>query len=131
MSKDREGRVPSQRQLRVGEAIRQGLAEVLMRGEVHELADGLPPVTITEVRMTPDLKLATVYMTTLGGTDVEAAIKTLASAAAPLSKVMARRLTLKYMPRFRFLSDTSFDSAARIEGLLLEVSTDDEDQRES
>lgn len=130
MTKDREGRAPSQRQLRVGEAIRQGLAEVLTRGEVHELADSLPPVTITEVRMTPDLKLATVYMTTLGGTDVERAINALARAAAPLSKVMARRLTLKYMPRFRFLPDTSFDSAARIEGLLSEVGRDVEDQRE-
>ncbi|MEO1544742.1 MAG: 30S ribosome-binding factor RbfA [Pseudomonadota bacterium] len=112
-------RGPSQRQLRVGEMIRQALSDVLTRGEIHDddLAGSL--VTITEVRMSPDLKLATAYVRPLGNLQPAGPIiKALARHAKFIRGQVAPKVNLKYAPQFRFREDDVFDEAQRIEELL-------------
>jgi ribosome-binding factor A len=110
----------SQRQLRVGEALRHVLAELLLRGEIHDplLADA--HLTISEVRVTPDLRHAVVFVTELGGELRTELSQALARAAPRLRGEVARRLHLKYAPELSFRPDTSFREAARIETLLAE-----------
>lgn len=110
---------PSQRQLRVGEMIRHVLSDLLMRGEIHDddLAGSL--ITITEVRMSPDLKLATAYVRPLGNLEPAGPIiKALARHAKYIRGAVAPKINLKYAPQFRFLEDDVFDEAQRIEELL-------------
>ena len=99
----------SQRQLRVGELIRRALSEVLIRGEAHGLAVPGSTVTVTEVRPSPDLRQATVYVMPLGGRDREATLAALAEARAELRRAVMRRVRLKYAPDLRFVIDESFD----------------------
>ena len=109
---------PSQRQLRVGELVRHALSDVLARETLDEPAIDGAPVTITEARMSPDLKIATVYVTTSTG-DVQAVVKALARKAKFLRGRAATHLNqMKYMPTFRFREDESFDNFARIDALL-------------
>ncbi|HWL31011.1 MAG TPA: 30S ribosome-binding factor RbfA [Xanthobacteraceae bacterium] len=109
---------PSQRALRVGELIRHALSEMLTRGEIHDpvLEDHL--VTVPEVRMSPDLRLATIYAMPLGGRDVEAVIEALDRNKRYLRGEIARRVNLKFAPEIRFRVDERFDEAERIEKLL-------------
>ena len=111
-------RSPSQRQLRVGELIRHTLAEMLSRGEVRDPdLEGLV-VTVTEVRPSPDLKVATVYVMPLGGVGGDLALAALGRAAPYLRGRIAREVDLRFAPELRFALDTSFDEATRIETLL-------------
>ena len=114
----RQGRPPSQRQLRVGEAIRHRLAEVLQRGETHapEL-EGLS-VTVSEVRMSPDLRTATAFVSRLGGEAGGELVATLNRVQPLLRHHVAQAVRLKFAPRLVFRLDTSFDAAARIDALL-------------
>jgi ribosome-binding factor A len=109
---------PSQRQLRVGEAMRHVLAELLVRGGVREpdLADAA--LTVSEVRISPDLRHAVVFVTELGGELGSGRLETLQRAAPMLRGEVARRLQLKYAPDLAFRADRSFAEAARIEALL-------------
>ena len=100
---------PSQRQLRVGELIRRTLSDVLMRGETHEPELAHVSVTVGEVRMSPDLRVATVYVMPLGGVNVRDVIKALARAAPELRRAINKALTLKFSPELRFLPDETFD----------------------
>jgi ribosome-binding factor A len=110
---------PSQRQLRVGEEIRHALAAALARGDhLPDPALADMNLTVTEVRMTPDLKIGVVYVRPLGGGDVKAAVKLLAQAAYVLRKAVAKSVRLRYVPQLRFMADTSFDEAAKIDSLL-------------
>src|ERR687889_910477 len=109
---------PSQRQQRVAELIRHALAEVLSRGDVQDDVLTRHVITIPEVRMTPDLKLATAYVMPLGGRDEDAVIKALDRNKKVLRQEVARRVNLKFAPDLRFLRDESFDEAARIDALL-------------
>jgi ribosome-binding factor A len=111
-------KAPSQRQLRVGEVIRHTLTEVLQRGEVHDEVLDAHIVTIAEVRMSPDLKLATAYVMPLGGQDEKAVVEALNRNRKFLRGVVARRIDMKFAPDVRFRVDDSFDEAARIERLL-------------
>ena len=109
---------PSQRQLRVGELVRHALSNALARGETRDPAlDGVV-ITVPEVRMSPDLKIATVYVMPLGGGDREGLVKALARDAKLLRREIAGRVSLKYMPELRFRMDETFDEAARIDRLL-------------
>lgn len=109
---------PSQRQLRAGELIRHELAQILQRGEVHEESlEGLN-ITVTEVQASPDLRQATVYVTTLGGLRVDEAVKTLTAASKPIRRTLAPKLALKFIPELRFVKDRSFDHADKISALL-------------
>ena len=112
------GSGPSQRQLRVGELVRHALAEILARGDLPDPALSKVMITVPEVRMSPDLKIATCYVMPLGGKDHKAAIDALATNAKPLRGEIARRVELKFVPELRFRIDTSFEEGDRIDALL-------------
>jgi len=113
-----KGRAPSQRQLKVGELIRHALAEIFARGEIVDEALNRYSLTVSEVRMTPDLKLATVFVLPLGGEGAEEAISHLDKHKRFLRGDLARRVSLKFMPELRFKIDTSFAASKRIDELL-------------
>lgn len=109
---------PSQRQLRVGELIRHALAEILMRGEVHDPEIEAVTISISEVRMSPDLKLGTCYVAPLGMTGAEEAVAALERNRRFLRGAVAKRINLRHSPELRFRVDDSYDSGARIDALL-------------
>ncbi|MCL2716198.1 MAG: 30S ribosome-binding factor RbfA [Alphaproteobacteria bacterium] len=108
----------SQRQLRVGEAVRHALAEVLALGSARDPALEGHIITVAEVRMSPDLRLATVYVMPLGGRDSAQVIAALERNRKSLRTEVAHRVTLKFAPDLRFRLDERFDAAERIEQLL-------------
>ena len=108
----------SQRQLRVGELIRHELADMLTRGDIHDPVIQAHLITVPEVRMSPDLRLATIYVMPLGGRDVEAVIAALDRNKRYVRGEIARRVNLKFAPEIRFRVDEQFDEAERIEKLL-------------
>ena len=109
---------PTQRQQRVAELIRHALAEVLSRGNLPDEALARHVVTIPEVRMSPDLKLATAYVMPLGGADEPAVLAALERHKKALRQEVAQRVNLKFAPDLRFRRDETFDEAARIDKLL-------------
>lgn len=109
---------PSQRALRVGELIRHAMAEMLSRGDIHDPTIESHLITVPEVRMSPDLKLATVYVMPLGGRDATAVVKALDANKRYLRGEIAHRVNLKFAPDIRFRVDERFDEAERIEKLL-------------
>lgn len=117
-NKASSGAGPSQRQLRVGELVRHALAEILARGDLPDPALARVVITVPEVRMSPDLKIATCYVMPLGGKDPKAAIAALATNAKPLRGAIGRRVALKSIPELRFRIDTSFEEGSRIDALL-------------
>jgi ribosome-binding factor A len=108
----------SQRQLKVGELIRHALADIFFRGEVIDEVLSRHSITVPEVRMSPDLKLATVYVLTLGGGEVDEAVTHLDQHKRFLRGEVAKRISMKFMPELRFRVDTSFESSRRIDELL-------------
>jgi ribosome-binding factor A len=114
----RESSGGSQRQLRVGELVRHALADILGRGGVHDPVLEGHLVTVPEVRMTADLRLATIYVMPLGGRDVTEVIAALDRNKKFLRGEVARRVNLKFAPDIRFRVDERFDEAERIEKLL-------------
>lgn len=104
-----QGSGPSQRQLRVGEVIRRRLAEVLQRGEVHDPDLNRIPITVGEVQLSSDLKIATAFVLPLGGEGREAVIEALARNRSELRRAVARDLGLKFAPDLRFRIDETFD----------------------
>jgi ribosome-binding factor A len=109
---------PSQRQQRVAELVRHALADVLSRGDLQDDVLTSRVITIPEVRMSPDLRLATAFVMPLGGKDEAAVIRALDRNRKVLRQEVARRVNLKFAPDLRFLRDESFDEAARIDRLL-------------
>jgi ribosome-binding factor A len=127
--------MPSQRQLRVGEQVRHALTEVLQRGEVRDPVLEGAVLSVNEVRMSPDLKIATVYVTALGREDMAPVIKALAANAKFIrGRVGPALRQMKYMPQFRFRADDSFDNFSKIDELLRspevarDLDHDDEDE---
>ena len=108
----------SQRQLRVGETVRHAVADILVNGSVHDQDLEGHIITVPEVRMSPDLKLATIYVMPLGGRDTEIVIAALERNKKFLRGEVARRVNLKFAPDIRFRVDERFDEAERIEKLL-------------
>src|ERR1035438_6976069 len=108
----------SQRQLRVGEAVRHAVADILAHGNVHDPDLEGHIVTVPEVRMSPDLKLATIYVMPLGGHETDLVIAALQRNKKFLRGEVARRVNLKFAPDLRFRVDDRFDEAERIEKLL-------------
>ena len=108
----------SQRQLRVGELVRHALAEMLTRGEVHDPVIERHLVTVPEVRMTADLRLATVYVMPLGGRDADEVVAAFERHKKFLRAELAHRINLKFAPDIRFRVDERFAEADRIEKLL-------------
>ena len=114
----RNRRRPSQRALRVGELIRHAIAEMLTRGDVHDPVLEGHLITVPEVRMTADLRLATIYVMPLGGRDMEEVLEALERNKRFLRGEIAHRVNLKFAPEIRFRADERFDEAERIEKLL-------------
>jgi ribosome-binding factor A len=117
---------PSQRQLRVGEQLRHIIAETMRRGHFHDaiLLDA-GRITVTEVRVSPDLKNATAYVMALGGEDMDKILPALNEAAPVFQKDIGRQSTTKFTPRVRFKIDDTFEHAQRIEDLLRDIDTSD------
>jgi ribosome-binding factor A len=114
----KSGPEASQRQLRVSESVRHAIAEILAHGGVHDPVLEGHLITVPEVRMSPDLKLATIYVMPLGGRDTELVLKALDHNKKFLRGEVSRRVNLKFAPELRFRADDRFDEAERIEKLL-------------
>jgi len=108
----------SQRQLRVGELVRHALAEMLTRGDVHDPVIERHMITIPEVRVSSDLRLATIYVMPLGGRDAETVVAAFERHKKFLRAEIAHRINLKFAPEIRFKIDDSFDNVAKIDALL-------------
>jgi ribosome-binding factor A len=108
----------SVRLLRVGESVRHALADILARGDVHDDVLAKHVVSVTEVRMSPDLRHATVFVKPLLGANEEAVIKALRTNTAYLQSEVARRVNNKYAAKLKFLADESFDEGSHIDTLL-------------
>lgn len=108
----------SVRTLRVGEQVRHALAEILQRGEVHDDTLSRHVVSVTEVRMSPDLKHATVFVKPLLGRDEDAVLKALRTNTAYLQREVAQRVKTKYAARLKFLADESFEEGSHIDAIL-------------
>ena len=117
-NRDRAASGPSQRQLRVGELIRHAMAEMLSRGEIHDPVIEAHMITVPEVAMTADLRLATIYVMPLGGRDAKPVIEALERNKKFLRGEIARRINLKFAPDIRFRFDERFDEAERIDKIL-------------
>ncbi len=113
-----DAKAPSQRQLRVGEELRHALAWILERGDIRDPGLGGVAVTVTEVRVSPDLRNATAFVMPLGGGESEDVVAALNRAAPFLRRKMGKAVKLKYLPGLNFIADQSFDQAGRIHDLL-------------
>jgi len=111
-------KAPSQRMLRVGELVRHALAALLARDEIIDPIIEKAVITVPEVKMSPDLKLASAYIVPLGGGNAKEIVKTLNSHQKFIRGRIVPKLNLKYAPIIRFFEDDSFDEAARIDSLL-------------
>ena len=114
----RANAAPSQRQLRVGEEMRHALARIFERGELHDPALHEAPLTVTEVRVAPDLKRATAYVMPLAGRNAAEIMAGLKRGAGHLRRLVAQEVKLRVAPQIFFALDQSFDEASRIEALL-------------
>ncbi|SMF61615.1 30S ribosome-binding factor RbfA [Allosphingosinicella indica] len=115
-NESQEGR--SVRLLRVGEQVRHALSDILTRGDVHDDVLARHSVSVTEVRMSPDLRHATVFVKPLLGANEDVVIKALRTNTAYLQREVARRVNLKYASKLKFLPDESFDEGSHIDSLL-------------
>lgn len=118
MKKDHKPAGPSQRMLRVGELVRHALAALFARGEIEDEALSGAVVTVPEVRMTPDLKIANAYVMPLGGTHAEEIVAALNRHRKFIRGRVAPLIDLKYAPEIRFFVDDTFEEAGRIDALL-------------
>jgi ribosome-binding factor A len=119
MARQQGAKGPGQRQLRVGEMLRHALADMLLRGEIADPELEKQKITVTEVRLSPDLRTATVYIVPFGGSgDANGMRKTLAKHQRFLRGELAKRVDLKYMPNLLFQIDATFDEAERIDAIL-------------
>lgn len=119
MSRKKKGKAPSQRQLRVGEELRHILAELLGRGDLHDPTLAGKSITVSEVRPSPDMRHATVFVMPLGGAgNVAEIVGTLNHAAPYLSHEVGRRITMKFTPKLHFELDQVFTEAEHIESML-------------
>ena len=110
----------SQRQLRVGELIKQSLGQIFLREEAKVPTLTTKNITVTEVRMSPDLKNARVYVIPLGGKDMENVVNVLTKFSHLIRKVLSKKIDIKILPKVSFISDKSFDYAEKIEKLIQE-----------
>jgi len=115
----------SQRQLRVGEMLRHALSAILNRGDLRDPELAGKSVTVSEVRMSPDLRNATAFVQPLGGGDIDKVIAALGRAAPFLKRQIASEVELRYVPSLKFEADSSFDYAERIDTLLKDVARSD------
>jgi ribosome-binding factor A len=114
----RSGPLRTQRQLRVGELLRHVLVEILGRGELRDPDLAGASVTVTEVRVSPDLRNAAVFVMPLGGSRTEEVVAALGRATPYLRRMIGQSVTMKYNPALKFMADQAFDEGSKIEGIL-------------
>ena len=114
MNSQTSSRPFSQRQLRVGELVKQNLGELFLRNEAKIPSINSKMITVTEVRMTPDLKTARVYVIPLGGIDTKETVKILTENSHLVRKALSKRLDIKFLPKLTFVEDNSFEYAEKI-----------------
>lgn len=118
----------SQRQLKVGEEIRRVLSEALLRGDFHVFDQKTMSVTVSEVRISPDLKNATVFVMPLGGRNAQEVMKYLHTIAPELKRIIGKKLLLRLVPRLKFILDDTFEQAHKMNTLLHSIKkTEDDD----
>ena len=118
MVRDLNTKGPSVRTLRVGEQVRHALSDVLMRGEVHDPVLASHMVSVTEVRMSPDLRHATAFVKPLLGKDEDEVLKALRTNTAFLQREVASSVKLRFAPKLKFIADESFDEGSHVDRLL-------------
>ena len=122
-------RAYSQRQLRVGELVKQNLGELFIRNEAKIPSINSKLVTVTEVRMTPDLKTARVYVIPLGGIDTKETVKILTEFSHLVRKALSKRLDIKFLPKLTFVEDNSFEYAEKIEKIIKRNRDNDKEKK--
>ena len=128
MGKQASQRTYSQRQLRVGEMVKQNLGELLIRDEAKIPTINSKLITVTEVRMTPDLKTARVYVIPLGGIEMKETVRILTEYSHLVRRALSKRLDIKFLPKLTFVEDNSFEYAEKIERLIKKIKDRDNDK---
>ena len=129
MVKQTSQRAFSQRQLRVGELVKQNLGELFIRNEAKIPNINSRIITVTEVRMTPDLKTARVYVIPLGGIDSKETVKILTEYSHLVRKALSKRLDIKFLPKLIFVEDNSFEYAEKIERIIKKNKEDNDKEK--
>ena len=129
MNNQTSSRAYSQRQLRVGELVKQNLGELFIRNEAKIPTINSKLITVTEVRMTPDLKTARVYVIPLGGIDTKETVKILTEYAHLVRKALSKRLDIKFLPKLTFVEDNSFEYAEKIERIINKNKQNDKEKK--
>ena len=119
----------SQRQLRVGELVKQNIGELFIRNEAKIPEINSKLITVTEVRMTPDLKTARVYVIPLGGIETKETVKILTEYAHLVRKALSKRLDIKFLPKLTFVEDNSFEYAEKIERIIKKNKEDNDKEK--
>ena len=125
MSKHLSNNTYSQRQLRVGELVKQNLGQIFIRDEAKIPSINSKYITVTEVRMTPDLKTARVYVIPLGGIDMKETVSALTEYSHLVRKALSKKLDIKFLPKLTFVEDNSFEYAEKIERIIKSNKKDD------
>lgn len=129
MNKQSNQRPVSQRQLRVGELVKQNLGELLIRNEAKIPSINSKLITVTEVRMTPDLKTARVYVIPLGGIETKQTVRILTEYSHLVRKALSKRLDIKFLPKLTFVEDNSFEYAEKIEKIIKKNKENDQEKK--
>ena len=129
MNKQITDRPFSQRQLRVGELVKQNLGELFIRNEAKIPLINSKLITVTEVRMTPDLKTARVYIIPLGGINTKETVRILTEYSHLVRKALSKRLDIKFLPKLTFVEDNSFEYAEKIEKLIKKNKDNDKEKK--
>ena len=123
------GKPVTQRQLRVGEMIRQALSMIFLKDEAKLPNVQTKGITVTEVRMTPDLKTARVYVIPLGGGDIKETVKILTEYSHLVRRALSKRLEIKFLPKLTFVEDNSFEYAEKIEKIIKKNKENDKEKK--
>ena len=129
MNNQSTSRPYSQRQLRVGELVKQNLGELLIKNEAKIPSINSKLITVTEVRMTPDLKTARVYVIPLGGVDTKETVRILTENSHLVRKALSKRLDIKFLPKLIFVEDNSFEYAEKIEKIIKKNKENDKEKK--
>ena len=129
MMSDLSNKGYSQRQLRVGELVKQSLGELFIKNETKISSFNSRIITVTEVRMPPDLKTARVYVIPLGGVDMKETVDILTNNSHIVRKALSKKLSLKFLPKLNFIEDNSFEYAEKIEKLIKKNKINDKEKK--
>ena len=129
MGKEKSQRAYSQRQLRVGEMVKQNLGELFIRNEAKIPSVSTKLITVTEVRMTPDLKTARIYVIPLGGIEMKETVRILTEYSHLVRRALSKRLDIKFLPKLTFEENNSFEYAEKIENIIKKIKQNDTEKK--